>query len=183
MLAREMKKNGNTVWGIEIDPEQAEKARDVCEKVLVGNIENVEFDIPEKIFDVIVFADVLEHLRKPEDVLLKMRRLLKDDGFMVISLPNIAHISMRKNLFFGSFDYGELGILDRTHLRFFTLKTAQELIRGCGFKILTTDITIPRIPRINSTNERYSPLFKAYYALSNSWRTGLAFQFIFKISK
>ena len=183
MLAKELKKNGNIVYGIEIDPEQAEIAKGICEKVFVGNIEDTQFDLPERFFDVIVFADVLEHLRKPEDVLIEMKRFLKDDGFMVISLPNIAHISMRKNLLFGSFDYDELGILDRTHLRFFTLKAALELIHNCGFKILSTDITIPSISRINSTNKKYSPLFKTYYALSNSWRTGLAYQFIFKISK
>lgn len=182
-LASELKTNGNIVYGIEIDPEQAEIARSICEKVFVGNIEDTQLDLREKFFDVIVFADVLEHLKKPEEVLMKMKRFLKDDGFMVISLPNIAHISIRKNLLLGSFNYSELGILDRTHLRFFTLKTARELISNCGFKTLSTDITIPSISRINSTNKRYSPLFKTYYALSKFWRTGLAFQFIFKISK
>jgi 2-polyprenyl-3-methyl-5-hydroxy-6-metoxy-1,4-benzoquinol methylase len=183
LLDMELKKNGNIVYGIEMDPKQAEAAKAVCEKVFIGNIENIQLDLPKKFFDVILFADILEHLRQPDDVLIKMKDFLKDDGFMVISLPNIAHISIRRRLLLGSFEYGDLGILDRTHLRFFTLKTAKELIDHSGLKIISMDITIPRIPRLNSSNKRYSHLFKLYYSIASAWRTGLAVQFIFKLGK
>lgn len=88
-------------------------------------------------FDYVVMADILEHLNSPNHVLnYFVRSYLKTDGRLIVSLPNVAHISIRLGLLFGIFDYTESGILDRTHLHLFTLKNARELLKNCGLKII-----------------------------------------------
>lgn len=104
-------------------------------------VQKINLDFPEPLnwnekFDVIVFADVLEHLRDPRKALrFYSERYLKSGGRVIISLPNVANFTIRIKLFFGNFDYKKSGILDETHLRLYTKKTAQELIRDCNLKI------------------------------------------------
>jgi 2-polyprenyl-3-methyl-5-hydroxy-6-metoxy-1,4-benzoquinol methylase len=86
-------------------------------------------------FDIILFADVLENTPDPLSVLLFYRRFLKPGGKIVVSLPNIACWDRRLALLFGHFDYMDSGIMDRTHLRFFTFRTAQALLREAGLAI------------------------------------------------
>ncbi len=88
-------------------------------------------------YDVVILADVLEHLVDPERVLgdLRRERLVKDDGHLVVSVPNANHQSVIVELLTGHFDYTETGLLDRTHLRFFTLDSIQSLLEACAFMI------------------------------------------------
>lgn len=87
-------------------------------------------------FDVIVFADILEHVIHPEEMLKFFTyNHLKKNGKIIISLPNVAHITIRLKLLFGDFTYTEAGILDKTHLRLFTLASAREFLTSCGLKI------------------------------------------------
>jgi 2-polyprenyl-3-methyl-5-hydroxy-6-metoxy-1,4-benzoquinol methylase len=141
-LSKELKKNGCYVVGIEIDKEAAEIAKNILDAVIVADVEEIR-DIPyrEGFFDVIVFADVLEHLKRPDKVLLKFKSYLSKDGYAVASIPNIANWHYRLSLLFGRFDYEESGILDKTHLRFFTLKTAKGLFESTGYKIVHVDYT------------------------------------------
>lgn len=89
-------------------------------------------------FDCIIFGDILEHLINPEEVLKNLtKNYLCEGGVVVISLPNIANYAIRLRLLFGNFDYQDSGILDRTHLHFYTRKTAQELIRKSSLEVLT----------------------------------------------
>jgi 2-polyprenyl-3-methyl-5-hydroxy-6-metoxy-1,4-benzoquinol methylase len=115
-------KRGCAVVGIELDAEMAAQAEQFCERVVVGNLDTLDFaaELGEDRFDVIVAADVLEHLRDPLKLLQDLRAFLNPGGFFVVSLPNIAHASVRLALLEGRFDYQDLGLLDRTHLRFFT---------------------------------------------------------------
>ena len=130
------KKDCYTV-GIEAEMNESQEAKIRCDQLIQGDIEKLEaLPFSEGFFDVIVFADVLEHLRRPDEVLKKMRAYLKDDGQFLISIPNIAFISIRLGLLFGMFNYTEYGLLDKTHLRFFTLKTAKKLIEESGYKII-----------------------------------------------
>ncbi len=124
-----LRDHGCTVIGIELDEEMAERARQYSERVIVGDVEDPEVleGLAEDRFDVIVAADVLEHLRDPLDVLRRLRPLLADDGYFVVSVPNIAHGSVRLALLEGQFRYRDAGLLDTTHLRFFTRDTLQEL--------------------------------------------------------
>jgi hypothetical protein len=115
--------------GVELDPEMAAQAERFCERVIVGDLDtlDLEAELGEERFDVIVAADVLEHLRDPPATLRALRPFLKPEGWFVVSLPNVAHASVRLALLEGRFDYQDLGLLDRTHLRFFTHESIARL--------------------------------------------------------
>jgi 2-polyprenyl-3-methyl-5-hydroxy-6-metoxy-1,4-benzoquinol methylase len=97
-------------------------------------------------FDAILFGDVLEHTRHPERILIEAKRLLKTGGNVIVSVPNIAHWRVRLGLFFGRFEYADHGILDRTHLRFFTRRTAHSLLVDSGYEVLQTEVAGYALP-------------------------------------
>jgi predicted TPR repeat methyltransferase len=86
-------------------------------------------------FDVVVCADVLEHVADPESVLARVREWIAPDGLLLVSLPNVANVAVRISLLAGRFEYADAGILDRTHLRFYTRRSARRLVEGGGFRI------------------------------------------------
>ncbi len=86
-------------------------------------------------FDVVVCADVLEHLPRPEELLEQIRGWLVPGGALLVSLPNVANVTVRAGLMLGRFPYAEKGILDRTHLRFYTRSSARELLERAGFRV------------------------------------------------
>lgn len=90
-------------------------------------------------FDAIVFGDVLEHTRDPKRILEEARSLLKHDGLVIVSIPNVAYWRTRLALFQGKFEYTETGILDKTHLRFFTRSSARALIESAGYSVIEED--------------------------------------------
>lgn len=124
-----LRERGCTVVGIELDAAMAAQAAQFCERVIVGSLDtmDLEMELGEDRFDVIVAADVLEHLQDPLRALQSLRAFLKPDGYFVVSLPNIAHASVRLALLDGRFQYQDLGLLDRTHLRFFTRESIAQL--------------------------------------------------------
>lgn len=135
-MSKYLKENGCKITGVEIDAEAALQAKNICHSLIVGSIED------EKIFeqligpyDVIIFADVLEHLMSPEKILEKIKGLLTSNGYVLISLPNIAHWSVRRNLFLGKFQYQEVGLMDKTHLHFYTLHSFKQIIEQQGYLI------------------------------------------------
>lgn len=175
-LASMLKANDCTVIGIEYDQEAAEKARGHCEKVIVEDLDRIdEFPFKRNEFDHILFMDVLEHLRDPSALLKKLRPFLKTDGTIIISVPNVANLSVRSSLLFGGWNYAEYGIMDRTHLRFFTRKTAKALVTGAGFTIKAFDVT-PGVPLLSRVYRK--PFLTLNYALSRTFQTLFATQFI-----
>jgi 2-polyprenyl-3-methyl-5-hydroxy-6-metoxy-1,4-benzoquinol methylase len=124
-----LRNRGCAVVGIELDADMAAQAKQFCERVIIGDLDILDFaaELGEDHFDVIVAADVLEHLRNPLKLLQDLRAFLNPGGFFVVSLPNIAHASVRLALLEGRFDYQDLGLLDRTHLRFFTHASIAQL--------------------------------------------------------
>lgn len=132
------KQAGSFVVGIENYPEAAAKAKMHLDQVIVGNIETLELDFPAAEFDCIVFADILEHLVNPDQVLRRYAPLLKPNGTLLISIPNVQHVSVLSNLFRGDWKYQNSGILDRTHLRFFTKKSFTRFLNDGGFEIETS---------------------------------------------
>lgn len=123
-------------FGIEVDAKMATDAHARCKEVVPADIESAgPLPFSRGFFDCIVFADVLEHLKRPDEVLKKAKDYLKDTGILLISLPNIAFISVRLGLLSGRFDYTEYGLLDKSHLRFFTAKTAKRLIAQSGYML------------------------------------------------
>ncbi len=129
-MSRVFTDRGCTVVGIEFDPEMARHAKDHCERVIVGDLDTFDPDaeLGEERFDAIVAADVLEHLKDPLAALARLRPFLQPDGYFVISVPNVAHGSVRLALLSGHFDYREAGLLDSTHLRFFTRESLEQLL-------------------------------------------------------
>lgn len=133
-VARALRERGCVVSGFESDPEAAEAARPDLDTLVVGDLE--ETDLTQAFaghtFDVVVFGDVLEHLRDPLAALRQARPLLAEGGSVVASIPNIAHGSIRLALLQGRFDYQPLGLLDHTHLRFFTRESVEDMFREAG---------------------------------------------------
>lgn len=127
------------IAGIEIDKEMAKVAEEVLDKVYCMDIEHGDISfLKEEGFDCIVFADVLEHTRDPWGVLDRFLTILEPGGYVLVSLPNVRHISTLKELFVkGYWPYRERGIHDRNHLRFFTLRNIVELFDGAGLEILS----------------------------------------------
>jgi SAM-dependent methyltransferase len=146
-VAAELSARGCSVVGFEYDAEAAERARAHCERVIVGDIESdaVRAELPEGM-DFVLFGDVLEHLRDPVAVLADTRRLLAPDGRAIVSVPNIGVWHARLAIARGRFDYAESGIFDRTHLRFFTRRTAHQLAHDAGFEVLAERFTRDRLP-------------------------------------
>jgi len=171
-LAAELTRRGCVVDGVEFDPVAAEQARQPgrCREVVVGDLESpLTREAVEAMAgsgasgpDVVVCADVLEHLRDPWSVLAWLRTLLGagGQGRAVISVPNVAHWTARRALLRGRFDYADFGLFDRTHLRFFTRASATELARRAGFAVLAerpVPAPLPlesRVPALGAVRDR-----------------------------
>ncbi len=146
-------KNERTIGrslGIEISAGAAERASEVFDRVLVESLDTFDFDArlnPNDDFDVILALDVLEHLVDPWRVVKAISNRLTPKGVLIVSLPNIRHKSVLKDLIFrNEFSYTEAGILDRTHLRFFVRKTAIELCE-CGGLVVTQCTTNKKLKK------------------------------------
>lgn len=136
-MSRVLRERGCRVTAIEVDETAAAKAAEVCERIVVGDAEQLDFprELGETRFDVILAAEFLEHLKEPVALLRALREFLRPDGYVVASVPNVAHGSVRLALLGGRFPYSELGLLDRTHLRFFTRETMEAMFEDAGFAI------------------------------------------------
>ncbi len=134
-MAYELKttKNIKEVWGIEPMERFGKQAIDRLDNVLVMQVEDAIDWLPEKKFDTIIFADVLEHLVDPERVLIELKSKLTDCGEIITSIPNTRHWLIFKQLLEGDWQYTEHGLLDKTHLRFFTKKSIDRMFRTCGY--------------------------------------------------
>ncbi|MBE9200215.1 MULTISPECIES: class I SAM-dependent methyltransferase [unclassified Nodularia (in: cyanobacteria)] len=134
-FANLLQQKGCIVTGIEINPDAAKVAEKYCQNVIVADLDFVSITeiLANQKFDVAIFGDILEHLRNPWKVLEETKSILKEHGFVVASIPNIAHGAIRLALLEGKFDYRKLGILDDTHLRFFTRETTEKLLKTSGY--------------------------------------------------
>lgn len=127
-----------TVIGVEMGNDEAKDARKKLSKVVLGDIESKETILKVKKdgqFDVILACAIIEHLKNPTQALITWKSFLKPDGILIITTPNIAHWSMRFSIMRGRFNYSEYGILDNTHLHFFTPDTFKDSIKIAGYKI------------------------------------------------
>ena len=135
-----------SVTGVEPDASRAARARERGIEAVTGVLTaSLHETLGE--FDVAIYADVLEHLVDPLAELIKVRPFLKPGGVVVISVPNVAHWSVRADLLFGRFRYAEVGIMDATHLRWFTEETLRQLLDQAGVEILSIErsagVTLP----------------------------------------
>lgn len=132
--SEEIQRRGNEVTGIESSSEAVAVARTRIARVVEADLNDTDA-LGDAAFDVIIFADVLEHLPWPLGVLRHYLRFLAPGGSVIISVPNVGLWSVRASLAAGRFHYQDTGVLDRTHLRFFTRKSARELIERAGLSV------------------------------------------------
>lgn len=179
-LARELLKKKCEIIGIDNDKESLNITKRYCKKVILSDLDDFNNNLNEK-FDVIIFGDILEHLKEPLLLLKKLKKNIKGSGYILVSTINIANIYVRLNLLFGRFDYTEKGILDKTHLRFFTLKTFKNLIKEAEFKIKKIDVTpipLPILFPLTAQNRALSFIHHLNYLITILWKKMFAYQFI-----
>lgn len=176
-----LKERGCQVTGIEINERAAQKAKQYCDKIIIGDIEKLDYqkELGDSKFDIMIFADVLEHLKDPRETLLKVRNYLNSGGKLLISVPNIAHASVRLELLTGDFEYEDLGILDNTHLKYFTKKSILRFLDSCGFYVQSIEVvskglltqTIKKfLSKLNlENNQKLIKVFNQPEALANQY--------------
>lgn len=178
-LACQLKKKGCIITGIDNNKEDLLSAKKECNKTILLDISR------EKItgkYDIIILGDILEHLQDPLTLLKSLKKNLKEKGYILISVPNGVNIYARIKILFGNFDYEEKGIFDKTHLRFFTLKSIKKLIKDSGYSI--TEIKYSPIPiyLIDSLPKIIlTPIYYSFIALTKLMPRLFAYQFIVKI--
>ena len=128
---------GCTITGLDLDAEAVERMEELG---FDAHLCDLDTDAPAKIlsdqqFDVVVCLDVLEHTKSPVEVLTGLLDVLQPDGDVIISLPNVTHGDVRLALLDGQFRYGPMGLLDETHLRFFDIKSVEQLVADAGLEI------------------------------------------------
>ncbi|HHV53908.1 MAG TPA: glycosyltransferase [Firmicutes bacterium] len=144
------------IAGVEIVPEVARRAARQIDHVTVGDISQVSIKVPRDGYDVIICADVLEHLPDPWRVLQRLASYLSRRGLMILSLPNFRNILELALISDGSWDYGSAGIFDRTHLRYFTPPRARQLVEAAGLRVY--ELYLKPDPRIRiAPNESRLP--------------------------
>ena len=182
-LAAEIRALGHQVWGIEASPIAVEKAApriDRCIHADLLDTKAIEAALASERFDAIVFSDVLEHLYDPLAALRFYAQFLAPGGRLLVSVPNALNWQTRLAFFFGRFEYQDTGVLDQTHVRFFTFRSAARLLEAAGCAIERTDFTpqlvrafLPAIkrllvPRAAATGQEHtraildSPMFQFY---------------------
>ncbi len=130
------KKNEALVWGIEMMENEARDAEKVIDKVFIGVCEDFLDELPDNFFDVIYFNDVLEHMVDPYMVLKKIKNKLNDNGVVISSIPNMRyHSALTALLFKKDWKYETHGIMDFTHLRFFTKNSIVRMYEEAGYTI------------------------------------------------
>ncbi|MDZ7268073.1 MAG: class I SAM-dependent methyltransferase [candidate division KSB1 bacterium] len=135
---------GCRVDAVELNARDAAKAAPFCRQIIVASLEDEGWSRSlSESYQFALMADVLEHLRNPEEVLRRVRRLLAADGVALVSLPNVVYWRTRLQFLLGRFEYTDTGTLDRTHLRFYTLASAQDMFRAAGFHIEKVMVLTP----------------------------------------
>ena len=163
-----LREMGWRVTGITVSPREREMATKCCEAVWLADLNS---GIPQEVggpFDLIVFSHVLEHLLHPDVALGDARRLLSPNGRVVVALPNVLYWRLRMRFLLGEFKYEPTGIMDETHVRFYSFQSGMELLRSNGFEIASTlgdgDLPLPFLRR----------LFPALARILDPWASRLA---------
>ena len=183
LLARRIRPACRYLAGVELDPEAAKEGAPFFDEPVTGDLlEGISGPWKEP-FDVIVAGDVLEHLPRPEVLLDSLKPLLKPEGVLLLSLPNVANVTVRLGLLIGRFRYAPRGILDRTHLRFFSRATGRALLEESGYRVLSIEATAMPLELALPALSR-PPLAgvvrAAALAAARLWPTLFGYQFVYE---
>ena len=164
-------------YGLDINEAAVEIAKHVTE-AKYGNIDELRIPFREK-FDYIIFGDVLEHLRHPEEVVEMCRDSLNEDGCIIACIPNVMHISVMEQLLEGRFVYQDVGLLDRTHIHFFTYYEIMNLFRNAGYEVKDID------RRIFAISDREQAIVETLLGLSDQTEEWMytTFQYVVRAQK
>lgn len=165
------------IYGMDINLAAIDIAKNIAD-VRYGNIDDLTIPFTEK-FDYIIFGDVLEHLRHPEEVIQMCRDILNEDGFIIASIPNIMHISIMEQLIEGRFVYTDTGLLDRTHIHFFTYYEIMFMFQRANYNVINIEASNVRI------TEKQKNIEKQLLSLSQNTEAWMyeVFQYIVKAQK
>jgi SAM-dependent methyltransferase len=180
ILAQRFTQRGFEVTCIEGSAELAALGKSQCREMIVADLDK-PLPLLNGEFDIIVYGDILEHLRSPLEVFKGFNRSLRPDGKVIVSVPNVAHLWVRLNLLLGRFDCADRGILDRTHLRFFTLRSFRDFLRDGGLEV--EEIVATPLPLLLLVPGRYHgwwlrALHGVNAAVARGWKTLFGYQFI-----
>lgn len=139
LMTEIMHKWGIAVTAVEIDPTAKELLHRSATQVLIGDLDDPQTLEPlgAARFDVVLASDVLEHLKDPLRCLKQAAQFVEADGRVILSIPNFAHGDIRLSLLAGTFEYADMGLLDRTHIKFFTRRSLENLIAAAGLVPVT----------------------------------------------
>ncbi|MBI2526980.1 MAG: class I SAM-dependent methyltransferase [Candidatus Rokubacteria bacterium] len=179
-LAERLTARGWQVTALERDPGRAAAARGRCREVVVVDLER-ETPAVGGPFEAAVYGDVLEHLSDPLGVMRRLHGLLTPGASVVASVPNVAHLWIRLSLLFGRFEYADRGILDGSHLRFFTRQTFLALLARAGLEVRALRVTPVPLPLV-IPERLHGAWLEALHGLAAAaarvWPGGLAYQFV-----
>jgi len=179
-LAAELTSRDWKVTALERDPAQAAHAAARCEQAIAVDLER-EAPALAGLYDAAIYGDVIEHLSDPLRVMRELGRHLAPGAVVIVSVPNVAHLSVRLSLLFGRFEYRDRGILDRTHLRFFTRRTFVDFLGRAGLAVRELMVTPAPLPLVVPARF-HGPWLDALHCFSagtaRAWPRGLAYQFV-----
>ncbi len=179
-MGRLVQGEGIAMDAIEANAEWAEHARPHYRRVFASTVEAA--DLPLREYDAVVCADVLEHVVDPVAVLRRLKAAAKEDATFIISLPNVAHVAIRLMLLGGQFPQMDRGILDRTHLHFYTRDTAEDMLHQAGLrieKVSTTGVPLEEVWRRGEGKGLFHAAVRMQHALVDMAPRLFAFQWIF----
>lgn len=168
---------------VELDSEAAAIASKYAEQTVIGDIENYEWlkKFQDTRFDYILFADVLEHLYHPQQVLEKCKQLLKPNGYIMVSLPNIAHNSIIIDLLLDRFRYQNTGLLDNTHIRFWTMENIDKMFSELHLYIDLKTATYTQVG-FNEIANSYEDIHNISPSALKTRKRGEVYQYVYKVT-
>ena len=186
-VAKLFKDKGCRVVGVEADPDRATVAKEVCDEVVIGDIEEPEvMTAIARGFQAIICSDVLEHMRDPGRVLRALKEKLVPGGRVYISIPNLLQWRVRWRLLRGEFRYEATGVFDETHLRFYSYESAKELCRSSGYRLVEERFAwdVPFGNRMGARYRHHPDSFPRSVVRASEWLAGrrpglLAGHFVF----
>jgi SAM-dependent methyltransferase len=182
-LARRIRPLCRYLAGIELDPGAAVEGAAFFDDPVVEDVVRGLAGPWREPFDVVVAGDVLEHLPEPERALERIRAILRPEGLLLASLPNVANVTVRLGLLVGRFPAADRGILDRTHLRFYTRGSGRQLLSVAGFRVeretptaMPFELALPVLSRPPLA----SPVRAAARVLAAGWPGMFGYQFVYE---